>query len=79
MDNEKLILKLIDISDAETLRDALVLCGELMEEDAEEVIDRKGNTLSKRENPENLKRALDYMLLIRRKCADLLRAGIRDV
>lgn len=78
MDNEKLLLKLIDIGDPETLRDALVLCNDLMETDAEEVVDRKGNTLSKKVNPENLKRALDYLLLVRRKCADLLKMGIAE-
>ena len=34
--------------------------------------------MSRRENPENLKKALDYMLLVRRKCADLLRKGVGE-
>lgn len=78
MDNEKLILKLIDISDAEALRDALTLSKALMAQDANEVLDAKGNTLSRAENSENLKKALDYMLLIRRSCAALLKGGVQE-
>ena len=77
-DNEKLILRLTDIGEADALRDALTLSKELMNEDADEVIDSYGNLLTRSENPENLKKAMDYMLLIRKKCASLLKKGDSD-
>ena len=77
-DYEQLIVKLVGCDGLEELNDALTLCKELIDEDADEVVDSKGNVLVKSRNPENVKKALDYMLLIRRKCADYLRAGISE-
>ena len=78
MDYEKMIVKLLNSEYGDkfdTLRDALVLCRELMELEADEVIDYKGRTVFRANNPENKRKALDYALLIRRRCAKQLVKG----
>lgn len=78
MDVEKLLTKLIRCDGIEEMRDALTLCKDLMDMDALEVADRKGNVFHKQRDPENVKKALDYMLVIRRKLALYLRKGVRE-
>lgn len=78
MDVEKLLTKLIRCDGIEEMRDALTLCKDLMDMDALEVADRKGNVFHKQRDTENVKKALDYMLVIRRKLALYLRKGVRE-
>ena len=78
MDLEKLITKLLTYDDLEELQDALTLCKELIDRDAEEVIDTRGRTLVKYQNTDNVKKALDYLLLIRRKCVPYLKQGMQE-
>ena len=75
MDYDKLITKLVGLGTVGALTDALTLCDELINLDAAEVLDRDGSTVADEKNPENVKRALEYLLLVRRKCAEYLRKG----
>ena len=79
MSNERLITKLVNVGGVEELRDALTLAKELMMQDADEVVDSAtGEVVSCENNSENLKKALDYMLLIRRGCVSLMKKGDPD-
>lgn len=77
MDYEKTILKILNSSrlTAEMLRDALTLCKDLLELDKEEVTDSLGNTVYTKNDPVNQEKALQYALLVRRKCGKMLQKG----
>lgn len=80
MDYEKLILKLLNLPNIKTehLRDALSLTKELLFYEQEEVTDALGNIISVKNNTENQKKALEYGLLIRRRCGKLLQKGVGE-
>ena len=75
MDYDKLIGKMLRVGTVEAMKDALLLCDELMHLDAAEVLGAQGEQLVEEKNPENIKKALGYLLEIRRKCAEYLRKG----
>ena len=70
---ERTIVKLIDAGGVERYRDACVLCGELMATEADEVVTEAGEVIDRADNPENVRKGLDYLLLIRKRCADMLK------